>query len=197
MNERNDLTFKESKILNGMVIILVMTLIYSAVPEWQVERFIFNVAVATVLTIIIFYTWKKTAYKKRHFSILSYCFILHTAICTAQPIIVHFWSEESPVWVYLTVVWIAGFVITHSMKEGLFQAFSNAHENRFSIYFHLFLSICLYASPIFVMISGLREVDQAITFGSVSYLFSIIAQITLPAFLKHPRDIKEDSLSQT
>lgn len=48
MNERNDLTFKESKISNGMILILFMTLIYSALSEWQ-EAWILAATVKFVL----------------------------------------------------------------------------------------------------------------------------------------------------
>ncbi|MEI5907462.1 hypothetical protein WAK64_10375 [Bacillus spongiae] len=189
MDEKNNLSFKESRILHVTASILIVTFLCSAVPEWYTPQFIMNGVVSIILIIIIVLAWRLVELKARYFSIQSYCLLFSLSFLFAQPIIKYFWQAGNSSWIFLLGIWIAGFVITTFLKENLFQAFSKTFENRFSVAFHIVVFICITVGPLLIILGNANDFNQNISYGLVLYLFSALLQIMLPEFLKHPKDI--------
>ncbi|MGE6756306.1 hypothetical protein ACQKFO_23225 [Rossellomorea sp. NPDC071047] len=194
MDERNNLSFKESRILHVTVSIIIVTFLFSALPEWYTPQFIMNSVVSSILVIIIVVSWRLVELKVRYFSIQSYCLVFSLSFLFAQPLIKYFWQEGNSIWFFLLGIWVAGFIITTLLKENIFQAFSKTFENRFSVAFHIVVFICITAGPMFIIIGTANDYNKNISYGSVLYLMSALLQITLPAFLKHPKAIMSKSI---
>ncbi|MGF2614326.1 hypothetical protein FZC84_19480 [Rossellomorea vietnamensis] len=101
---------------------------------------------------------------------------------------------------YLGGLWILTLVVTTFMKENIFQAFSKTFENRFSIAFHLVVLVLIILTPVAVITANSMGYDgggsQMFIFGSITYIFSIVLLVVLPAFLKHPKDIINEQVKE-
>ncbi|MEI5909625.1 hypothetical protein WAK64_21740 [Bacillus spongiae] len=197
MDEKNNHSFKE--ILQIIFIIVFITFLSSALPEWYIPQFIMNSVVSSILIIIIVVAWKLgelvelVELKVKYFFIQGYCLLFSLSFLFAQPIIKYFWQEGNSSWVLLLVIWIVGFVITTFLKENIFQAFSKTFENRFSVALHIVVFICIIVGPLLIIIGNSNNFYifyQNIPY-LVLYLFSALLQmaLTLPASLKHLKDI--------
>ncbi|MEL3973647.1 hypothetical protein AAEO50_15260 [Rossellomorea oryzaecorticis] len=188
--EKNDLSFKESRILHVALSIVIVTFLFSALPEWSAPQFKVNAVISFLLMMVIVVSWKAVELKVRYFSIQSYCLIFCLSHLSAQPIIKYFWQEGNSAWIYFASCWIVGFIILHFFREGLFQAFSKIYESKFSIGYHIVVFSFLLLVPIIVTIITVNELNINIGYGMVLYVLSIILLVTLPAFLKRPEEIK-------
>jgi hypothetical protein len=189
LDEKNNLSFKESRITHVAVSIIIVTFLFSALPEWHTPQFIMNSVVSIILLCVIVAAWKLIELKTRYFSIQSYCLVFSLSFLFAQPLIKYFWQEGNSIWLFLLGIWVGGFVITTFLKENIFQAFSKTFENRFSVAFHIVVFICITVGPMLIIFGNASDFNKNISYGLVLYLFSVLLQVTLPAFLKHPKDI--------
>jgi hypothetical protein len=193
LDEKNNLSFKESRIPISILTIIISAFLSSAIPTWSGLFFGINCTVLVGVFIIVMVTWKRTVLEKRYFSILSYCLLFSLAFMGAQPILRVSWESEGISWLYLGVLWILTYVITTFMKENIFQVFSHTFENRFSITFHLIVLLLILLTPGVIIIGNVMKFKggdtQMFIFGAVTYVFSIVLLMIMPALLKHPKDI--------
>ncbi|RIW29357.1 hypothetical protein D3H55_19025 [Bacillus salacetis] len=193
MGEKNNTPFKESKLIPSAATYVILAFLFSAVPEWSKTIFIMNSIVAgTALLITVIY-WKVAEYKRRYFSVASYCLLFTISFTSVQPVLRVSWAEGNSLWMYLGFLWIVTFMVTHILKEGIFQAFSKTFESRFSISFHIVLFGVLFTAPIVIFLTNLESIfnqnTQFFLLGMLLYVISLFLLIMLPALLKHPKDI--------
>jgi hypothetical protein len=193
LNEPNNLSFKESRIPASILTIAITAFLSSTIPSWSWLFFGLNCTVLIIAFLIVMVAWKRCELEKRYFSILSYCLLFSVAFMGAQPILRVSWESGGMGWMYLGGLWILTFAVTTFMKENIFQAFSKTFENRFSIAFHLIVLVLILLTPVAVITANSMDYDgggsQMFIFGSITYVFSVVLLVVLPAFLKHPKDI--------
>jgi hypothetical protein len=199
LDEKNDVTFKESRLLHTSFSILIVTFLFSALPEWSNLFFVINATVAIGAIAASVISWKRTELKRRYFSILSYGLLFCLSFMSVQPILRVAWEQGSSIWIYLGLVWVVTFVVTTFMKESIFQAFSNTYESRFSISFHIVVLMFILVTPFVIILTNIDDLHSQTTqfymFGILLYVFSVLFLIILPALLKHPKDIlKEEKM---
>lgn len=201
MDEINDLTFKESRLVHTSLTIVIVTLMFSALPEWSTFFFYMNAIVAAGAISVSVFSWKRTELKKRYFSVLSYALLFTMSFMGAQPILRVAWGEGNSLWIYLGAIWVIAFIVTTFLKESIFQAFSNTFENRFSISFHIGVLLLILAAPVLIILTNTDDLysqnTQFYMFGAFLYICSMLLLIMLPAFLKHPKDILKEEAEKT
>jgi hypothetical protein len=201
VDEINDLTFKESRLVHTSLTIVIVTLMFSALPEWSTFFFYMNVVVAAGAISVSVISWKRTELKKRYFSVLSYALLFSLSFIGAQPILRVAWGEGNSLWFYLGAIWVITFFVTTYMRENIFQAFSNTFESRFSISFHIVVLLLILATPIVIVLANMNNLysqnTQFYLFGALLYICSILLLIMLPAFLKHPKEIMKEEAEKT
>ncbi|XXM72023.1 hypothetical protein ACQ0QQ_20500 [Lysinibacillus sphaericus] len=188
--EKNDLSFKDSRILHVAVSIVIVTFLFSALPEWSAPQFKVNAVISFLLLMVIVVSWKTVELKVRYFSIQSYCLVFCLSHLFAQPIIKYLWQEGNSAWIYFALCWVVGFILMHFFREGLFQAFSKHYESKFSIGYHLAVFSLLLLVPVIITIIKFKALNISIGYGIVLYVLSILLLVALPAFLKSPEKIK-------
>jgi hypothetical protein len=199
VDEKNNLTFKQSKIMHGTITIIMITFLFSALPEWSITFFMVNAGVGILAICIMLISWKRTKLEKRYFSLSSYCLLFALSFMSVQPILRVAWGEGNNSWIYLGLIWLITFIVTTLMKENIFRAFSNKLESRFSIAFHIVVVVFILLTPIVIVLANFDDLynqdTQFYLFGAVLYVCSMLFLIMLPAFLKHPKDIlKEEKM---
>lgn len=191
--EKNDLSFKDSRILHVAVSIVIVTFLFSALPEWSTPQFKVNAVISFILMMVIVVSWKTVELKVRYFSIQSYCLIFCLSHLFAQPIIKYFWQKDNTAWIYFASCWIVGFILLHFFREGLFQAFSKIYESKFSSGYHIVVFSFLLLVPLSIGVVKAKDLNSSIGYGILLYIGSILLLMTLPAFLKKPEDININS----
>jgi hypothetical protein len=73
---------------------MIVTFLFSALPEWNTPQFIMNSVVSSILVIIMVVSWRLVELKVRYFSIQSYCLVFVFPFCLPIRLLNTFGKKE-------------------------------------------------------------------------------------------------------
>lgn len=183
-----EVTFKNSRIIQTTLLLLLVGFLYSFIPEENLVILIFNISLSLISGGLFFLFWRATKDRsKRYFSLLSYVMINVVAIYFAIPLLrIYFLTLTFWIGVVMLII-MNTLPYVYSRKIAL--AVQNPMKSKLGIIYVVYLALILIFGGSAYTNALYTSHADAIVISTVSFLFSIFLFFLSPVLLIKPKEM--------